>query len=201
MKKIQTRKSGQTKTIIGIDYSLTSPAVCVNNGELHFYYLTNKKKWTGLMNDRIIGYEHEDWNDPIKRFKNISNFVFYVLGKHISSTIGFRSIEHIFIEGYSYGSKGQGLFQIAENCGILKYRLLENNLPYSTVVPSVVKKGATGKGNADKDMMYEAFVKETKINLKKIFETEKVGNPISDIADSYFIQKVGYENFKSKQKS
>ena len=49
--------------------------------------------------------------------------------------------------------------------------------------------------------MYRAFVKETKIDLKKIFDTEKVGNPISDIADSYFIQKVGYENIESKQKS
>ena len=68
------------------------------------------------------------------------------------------------------------------------------NINYDTVVPSVVKKGATGKGNADKDMMYESFVKETKIDLKKIFDTDKVGNPISDIADSYFIQKVGYEN-------
>ena len=37
------------------------------------------------------------------------------------------------------------------------------------------------------------------LDLKKIFDTEKVGNPISDIADSYFIQKVGYENsIKSK---
>ena len=43
-------------------------------------------------------------------------------------------------------------------------------------------------------MMYNAFVSETNIDLKSIFETEKVGNPISDIADSYFIQKVGYEN-------
>ena len=62
------------------------------------------------------------------------------------------------------------------------------------MVPSVVKKGATGKGNADKDMMYEAFVKETKLDLKQIFDTDKVGNPISDIADSYNIQKVGYDN-------
>ena len=188
-------KSGQTKkkTIVGIDYSLTSPAVCINDGDLTFYYLTNKKKLIGQMNENIFGYEHEEWTDPIKRFKNISNFVFYVLGKHISPTIGFRSIDKIFIEGYSYGSKGQGLFQIAENCGILKYRLQEMNLQYETVVPSVVKKGATGKGNADKDMMYEAFKKETKLDLKKIFDTEKVGNPISDIADSYFIQKVGNE--------
>ena len=37
--------SGSTKkkTIIGIDYSLTSPAVCVNGKK--FYFLTSKKKW------------------------------------------------------------------------------------------------------------------------------------------------------------
>ena len=46
-------------------------------------------------------------------------------------------------------------------------------------------------------MMYEAFNKETKIDLKKLFDTDKVGNPVSDIADSYFIQKVGNENSNS----
>ena len=195
MKK--TRLSGstktKTKTIIGIDYSLTSPAVCVNDGKLKFYYLTTKKKWLGKQSKDIIGYEHKEWTDPIERFTYISDFVFDILFT--------ANNPKIFIEGYSFGSKGQGLFQIAENCGILKYRLLEKGYGYNTIVPSVVKKGATGKGNADKDMMYEAFVKETKIDLKKIFDTEKVGNPISDIADSYFIQKVGYENIESKQKS
>tara|TARA_B100001057_G_C22332440_1_gene750066 strand:- start:13 stop:597 length:585 start_codon:yes stop_codon:yes gene_type:complete len=194
MKK--TKLSGstkKTKTIIGIDYSLTSPAVCVNDGKLKFYYLTTKKKWIGQQSKDIIGYEHKEWTDPIQRFTYISDFVFDILFT--------TNNPKIFIEGYSFGSKGQGLFQIAENCGILKYRLLEKNYGYNTVVPSVVKKGATGKGNADKDMMYEAFVKETNIDLKQIFDTEKVGNPISDIADSYFIQKVGYENIESKQKS
>ena len=191
MKK--TRLSGstktKTKTIIGIDYSLTSPAVCINNGALMFFYLTNKKKWIGQQSEDIIGYEHKEWTDPIQRFKNISDFVIDIIFQTYNP--------QIFIEGYSFGSKGQGLFQIAENCGILKYRLLQKGYSYTTVVPSVVKKGATGKGNADKDMMYEAFVKETKIDLKKLFDTEKVGNPISDIVDSYFIQKVGYENSSS----
>ena len=191
MKKTK-KKSGQTtvtKTIIGIDYSLTSPAICINidNADvLMFYYLTNKKKYIGQMSEDIIGYEHKEWTDPIERFKYISDFALDIISPLVSP--------QIFIEGYSFGSKGQGLFQIAENCGILKYRLQEQNLPYQTVVPSVVKKGATGKGNADKDMMYEAFVKDTNIDLKKVFDTDKVGNPVSDIADSYFIQKVGYDN-------
>ena len=68
---------------------------------------------------------------------------------------------------------------------------------YDTVVPSVVKKGATGKGNADKDLMYESFSKETNTDLKKIFDVEKIGNPVSDIVDSFYIAKVGYENSSS----
>src|SRR5210317_1150688 len=189
-------KYGQTnpnpKTIVGIDYSLTSPAVCINNeGEYMFYYLTSKKKYIGQMAKNIIGYEHQEYDTPIKRFSQISDWVI----NKINRLEFFKDIQ-VYIEGYSFGSKGQGIFQIAENCGILKYRLQELKFDYETVVPSVVKKGATGKGNADKDMMYEAFVKETNIDLKKIFDTEKVGNPISDIADSYFIQKVGYNGLQ-----
>ena len=187
MKKMLSGSIKKKKTIIGIDYSLTSPAVCVNGKK--FYYLTNKKKWQVKINENIIGFAHKESTDPIQRFTYISDFVFDILFT-INNPI-------IFIEGYSFGSKGQGLFQIAENCGILKYRLLEKGYDYNTVVPSVVKKGATGKGNADKDKMYEAFVKETKVDLKKLFDTDKVGNPISDIVDSYFIQKVGYENSSS----
>ena len=196
MKKTKTQDSIVTKTIVGIDYSLTSPALCINidgDAGLMFYYLTSKKKYTGMMSEDVVGYEHKDYDTPIRRFTYISDFIF----DHISGLIN----PIVFIEGYSFGSKGQGIFQIAENCGILKYRLQEAKIPYETVVPSVVKKGATGKGNADKDMMYEAFVKETNIDLKKTFDTDKVGNPISDIADSYFIQKVGYENFTSTKTS
>ena len=195
-------KYGQTnpnpKTIVGIDYSLTSPAVCINNeGEYMFYYLTSKKKYIGQMAKNIIGFEHQEYDTPTKRFSQISDWAINTFNR---LTYDLKNLK-VFIEGYSFGSKGQAIFQIAENCGILKYRLQQLNLSYDTVVPSVVKKGATGKGNADKDMMYEAFLKETKIDLKKIFDTDKVGNPISDIADSYFIQKVGYENIKSTKKS
>ena len=179
------QKTQNTK--VGIDYSLTSPAVCINDGKLNFYYLTTKKKWQGQQSENIIGYEHKEWTDPIERFKNISDFVFDILTPIHTPT-------EIYIEGYSFGSKGQGLFQIAENCGILKFRLQDKGYSYDTVVPSVVKKGATGKGNADKDMMYESFLKETKIDLKQILDTEKCGNPLSDIVDSYYIQKVGHEN-------
>jgi len=191
MSKTNSKNDTKLKTIVGIDYSLTSPAVCINTeGEYMFYYLTNKKKYIGQMAKNIIGFEHQEYDTPIKRFSQISDWAINTFNRLSYDLSNLK----VYIEGYSFGSKGQAVFQIAENCGILKYRLQQLNINYDTVVPSVVKKGATGKGNADKDMMYESFVKETKIDLKKIFDTDKVGNPVSDIVDSYYIQKIGYHN-------
>ena len=187
------KKLGQTKKIVGIDYSLNSPAICVADtsfrfDDCQFYYLTNKKKHLGSMSKNITGYEHKEYKTPIERFKNLSDFIIRCLEKTVDE-------KAIFIEGYSYGSKGQAVFQIAENCGILKYRFdFEKEYKYDTIVPSVIKKFASGKGNADKEKMYEAFTNETKIDLKKIFDMEKLNNPVTDIIDSYYIARCGYEN-------
>ena len=70
---------------------------------------------------------------------------------------------------------------------------------YDTIVPSVVKKYASGKGNEDKQLMYDSFKEHTKQDLMKMFDMEKLNNPVTDIVDSYYIAKVGYENSKSKK--
>ena len=191
------KKSGQTspKTIVGIDYSLNSPAVCVStNGgtsfsDCYFYYLTSKKKYMGKMLENVIGYEHKEYNGPIERFKNLSDWVL-----HILDTLHKKQTDkNIFIEGYSYGSKGQAIFQIAENGGILKYRL-QKRYNCRTIVPSVIKKFATGKGNADKEKMYEQFTRTQGVDLMKVFDVQKLNNPITDIIDSYYIMRAGYED-------
>ena len=71
----------KTKTIVGIDYSLNSPAVCIStNGgtafsDCYFYYLTSKKKHIGKMLENVIGYEHKEFKSPIDRFTNLSSWV------------------------------------------------------------------------------------------------------------------------------
>ena len=83
--KTLTEKNTLTRTIVGIDYSLNSPAVCVaNNGgtsfsDCNFYYLTSKKKYEGIMMENVIGYRLKENNGPIERFKNLSDWVLHIL--------------------------------------------------------------------------------------------------------------------------
>ena len=193
--KLNGSTKTKTKTIIGIDYSLNSPAICVATGggtsfsDCNFYYLTSKKKYIGKMYDNIIGYEHKENTGPIDRFKNLSDWVLHILDTlHKKQTN-----KKIFIEGYSYGSKGQAIFQIAENGGILKYRL-QKKFNCKTIVPSVVKKLATGKGNADKQKMYDEFTRTQGVDLMKALDQQTLNNPITDIVDSYYIMRAGFEN-------
>ena len=187
------------QTIVGIDYSLNSPAICIAGDDFDFdkcsfHFLTSKKKHIGKFGKNIFGYEIKDYKTPIERFTNISTWALDIIHKHKTDTA------KVFIEGYSFGSKGQAVFQIAENCGILKYRLqLSPSILYDTVVPSVVKKHASGKGNADKQLMYDSFKDHTKQDLIKMFDMGKLNNPVTDIVDSYYIAKVGYENSKSEE--
>ena len=67
------------RTIVGIDYSLNSPAICIAGDNFDFdkcsfHCLTSKKKHIGKFGKNIFGYEIKDYNTPIERFSNISNF-------------------------------------------------------------------------------------------------------------------------------
>jgi len=194
---VTTKYQKKQTTIVGIDYSLNSPAICIAGDNFDFdkcsfHFLTSKKKNIGKFGKNIFGYEYKEYTTPIERFTNISIWALDIIHKHKSNTA------KVFIEGYSFGSKGQAVFQIAENCGILKYRLqMSPSMLYDTIVPSVVKKYASGKGNADKQLMYDSFTKHTGVDLMKMFDMNKLNNPVTDIIDSYYIAKVGNENSSS----
>ena len=107
---------------------------------------------------------------------------------------GLQAIGHVFIEDYAMGAKGR-VFHIGENGGALKMRLYRNQMSYSTISPSEVKKYATGKGNANKEAMYEAFLEQHKyvLELKDIMGQDTLDSPVTDIIDAYYICKAGIE--------
>jgi hypothetical protein len=126
----------------------------------------------------INGESFQDYVADVDRFDSISDWA-------INLCVGASEIA---VEGYSYGSKGK-VFNLAENMGIFKHKLYKAGVPVTVIEPSKAKKLATGKGNADKQAMYEAFSKETNTDLLITFEQKTLSNPVTDIVDSYYILK------------
>ena len=190
---------------IGIDYSLSSPGVCVNISEdefqyedCKFYYLTNTKKYEGTFKEKMafgtsaveyIGTPHRPYSSEPERYNNIANWAIDIIKLYGDAKTGINRINPtIQIEDYSFGSTGR-VFHIAENLGLLKYKLkIECGWDYTLLAPSVIKKFATDKGNANKEMMLSAFQEDTGVNLAELFDSS-AKSPISDVVDAYFICK------------
>lgn len=183
-------------TFLGVDLSLTSPAVCVFSGSefkvdaCDFFYLTDKKKYELFIpgTSTISGELFKPYNCEQQRYDNIANWVLNLATRNAAT--------HVFIEDYSFGSTGR-VFNIAENCGLVKHKLWSAGIAFTTIPPTVIKKHATGKGNSNKEVLQDHFSQKTGLDIKALLGmTEKQWNPSSDIIDSYFICGCGYESYK-----
>ena len=189
------------KRVAGIDYSLTSPAICVwreTDGNRHFnfdmcdvYYLENAqrlKRATPHENVNIHAETYPEWETEEQRHDLLSDW-----------TMDIISGCQVFLEGYAFATSGKShVRSVAENSGLLKHKMYKERIPFTSVPPSVIKKYATGKGNANKDLMYVAFSEETDIpsELHKTLrpKSNKLMNPTTDIVESYWICKYGWED-------
>lgn len=170
---------------VGIDYSIGGPALCLYDEKLpfsfsncSFYFLTDTKKYSCKIASNIYGESFRDYDHDTERFDTISDW---------ASNLCIGASEAA-LEGYSMGSKGK-IFNLAENCGLLKYKLYKHAIPVSIYAPTAVKKMATGKGNADKTAMYHAFIAETGVDLVNVFGQKSLSNPVTDLIDSYYVLK------------
>jgi len=159
---------------------MTSPAICIGDGSFtscKIRYLTPTKKFAqSYLDGKIEGTHFDTWPSEEFRYDFISNWI-------ISLT---PVTSNVILEGYAFAAKGQ-VFNIGENTGLLKHKLYKNNISSIIVTPTEVKKYATGKGNASKTDMYDAFVDMTGIKLTEILECSPESNPLSDIVDSFHI--------------
>ena len=176
-------------SIAGIDYSLRCPAICIFTGngkkafsfkDCLFFYLTDIQKYAKPFLKNINGDSSSSYSDECERYDSISSWA-------CDKLVG---CDQVALEGYAYGAKGR-VFHIAENTGILKYKIFQRGIPLDVITPSKVKKFATGKGNASKTDMYAAFLEEVGIDLHQIITPDKtdVSNPVTDIIDAYYICK------------
>lgn len=178
--------------VAGIDYSLTSPSVCIHSGgEWHidnckFFYIVPKDKYL-VVTDVVKGSLYQEWESLEQRFDNLARWTVKILTD--------EKVQSTCIEGYAFGAKGQ-VFNIGENGGVLKHQLWKGNIPFETTPPTVIKKLATGKGVAGKPAMWDSFIEETNLNLFNILgqEERKNWNPVSDMVDAYYLAKHQFQS-------
>lgn len=81
----------------------------------------------------------------------------------ISSAILDRvgTMSTVVIEGYSFGTSRQQshAHALGELGGVVRWRLWQAHIPFVDVPPAVLKKYATGKGNARKEEMLAAAIR------------------------------------------
>lgn len=118
---------------MGIDPSLTGTAVCALDAA--------DSEIVALLTYKL---------PDIKGIKRLS-----LLAKYLNNTLKqFEPIE-IFIEGYSFMSKGRSIFNLGELGGVFRLLLAQRWNGYYEVPPTSLKKFITGKGNAKKQIMLE----------------------------------------------
>ena len=193
------KKTATTK-IAGIDYSLTSPCICIceiQNEEFdfkncRFYFFAQTKHQLKISHTNL--YPHSlitTYTSDAERYNKLSNWVIDVLAIN-------GKPRPVYLEDYAYAATGK-VFHIGENTGHLKYKFWQYNVKYQIFAPTSIKKTATGKGNSSKQDMYDSFVEQTGFDFRLDLapNSTEIGNPVSDIVDSYFICKHGY---KQKEK-
>lgn len=186
------------EVVVGIDYSIQCPAVCIHpistpyysftDCRIHYRYSTAAR----VLRDSVIlpntiGEMHQSYSCDEERYNQVA---WWVLG-----CLSAYTVKMIVIEDYAFAAKGR-VFHIGENTGILKHHLWSNRWSYKVVAPTAIKKFATGKGNAKKDMMIDQFIKDTGVDLPEIIGTKGIqsDSPTSDIVDAFYVCKWAFEN-------
>ena len=204
---------------IGIDFSLTSPSICIyKNGKYSFISFFNDggKDWK-KSKSKSYRYHKDlcDIIDVIPYTRNIdgSNYrseqktkmsdalmIANIIIEKLKSIIDSDVV--IGLEGFSYGSISSSTLDLAMYNSFLRMKLIENfgSDCLHIISPTEGKKMLFGKGNAKKEDMIQAFI-DNRLEDVDLINNDfwkycskngvdfKQPKPIDDLVDSYGILK------------
>lgn len=165
--------------VVGIDPSLTGTGIIVlRNGELGKALTTKNEPKLGTI-------------ERVRRiYEQINNVIENLSTCYVNAYIGDKRMIRweppslIVIEGFSYGSKGRGVFDIAYLGWRIREELeryrTEDDIPWLEVSPSQAKQFATGKGNANKEIVLQQVYKRWGVELTD-----------NNQADAYVLAQIG----------
>ena len=204
---------------IGIDFSLTSPAICVykNNEYLFISFFNDGGKNWKKSKSKSYKY-HNELNDiieiiPYTRKIDDSNYRNEQKTKMVDALMIVNLIIDklkniidddviIGLEGFSYGSISSSTLDLAMYNSFLRMKLIENfgSECLNIISPTEGKKMLFGKGNAKKEDMIQAFI-DNRLGDDILIDNDfwkyckkngvdfKQPKPIDDLVDAYAILK------------
>ena len=201
---------------VGIDPSINSTGVCIletddNNKQVNckFYIIKGSKltkKESKAEDDNIKMFQYVLYDKLDTSTKNIKDYKTLEWNKTqnminvckcvkdiINKYVDYNGILNLYIcqEGISYGStiKTKSIFYLAGLNYLLRNSFINSNICNYFVIaaPSEIKKFATGKGNANKEMMINMF--------SCIFPDLQLPK-VDDICDAYFMANYASKLFE-----
>lgn len=146
------------KVFMGLDLSLTSTGVGIfNDGQTEGYLI----KPRALRGPARLRY----------------------LRDCLTSMLNVNDPYAIMIEGYSFGSKGQGTIDRAEWGGVVRLMLADRGIPTSIVAPQQLKKFISGAGNTEKAAIPLHLFKRFGVHYEQNDMADAVGAAILNAAN------------------
>lgn len=153
--------------IIGLDLSLTAPGWCSIDPREFGKYPPEAQKvviTTGTWTPPGSGLDRMDW----------------ICRKVLQLLPGAGSPVKVFIEGFAFGAKGQAIYEIAGLGYIVRLALRYRGVDVIEVPPAMLKKFATGKGNANKEII-----------IREVFRRWNFEARDNNEADAFVLGQIG----------
>jgi Holliday junction resolvasome RuvABC endonuclease subunit len=172
--------------VIGLDLSINSTGVCINNNGKYKYYIicskmTKKMKEFDNKYIKLIEYNKQSVEGEYSEKELIkTNNIYNIIGE-LKSIIKKEKPDECRIEGISYGSVGSAaLVDLSGLNFMVRQMLIDLKIPFKIISPTSNKKFAVGNGQADKDIIIDSWLR-LQPHLKGI------DIKVDDIADAYFL--------------
>ena len=146
---------------IGVDLSLTGSAAIIIDNQANIV----KQELVSTKSDEQIENRFKIILDALDFCRKVVN------------------LKMIYVEGLSYGSKGQAALELAGLHYLFRYSLCISSTPYKIIPPTELKKFLTGKGNSKKELML--------LHCYKKFGIEFDSN---DLCDAYCLARYAFHN-------
>ena len=204
---------------IGIDFSLTSPAICVYKNNNYFFisffndggkdWKKSKSKFYRYHNELcgiidVIPYTRKIDDDSYRNEQKTKMIDALMIVNLIIDKLKTVIDDDVVIglEGFSYGSISSSTLDLAMYNSFLRMKLIENfgSECLNIISPTEGKKILFGKGNAKKEDMIQAFI-DNRLDDDILIDNDfwkycnkndvdfKQPKPIDDLVDAYAILK------------